>query len=45
MVVSVNFAGIFDIVGLFAVRLLLGLVIIETMGILGPGRNAYLNAL
>jgi hypothetical protein len=44
VVVSVNFAGIFDIVSLLAVGLLLRLVIIEAMGILGPGGNVYLDA-
>lgn len=39
MVIANNTTGIFDVLYLFTVGILLGLVVIEAMGVFGPGRN------
>lgn len=39
MIVPKYFAGVFDILCLFAVGLILGLVVIEPVGIFDPGRD------
>ena len=44
MVVPVYFAGIFNILGLLPVGLLLGLVVVEAVGVLGPGGDVDLYA-
>jgi hypothetical protein len=43
-VIAVEFAGALDVVGLFAVRILLGFIVVKAMGIFGPGGNVELDA-
>jgi len=44
VIISVNFAGIFYIMGFFAIGVFLGLVVVETVGIFNPGGDVDLNA-
>ena len=43
MIISIDFAWIFDILSFFSIGVFLGLIIIEAMGVFGPGGDVDFN--